>query len=128
MSQENVEAVRKVTNAMARDDLDEVLRRCDPDVIYKPAQEAATYGQQDLRRALERWGSDIERLELVTEELLDAGDRVVLTILLRGRGRISGAEIATRFYEVFKLRDGAILRWEEFTDRGPALEAAGLSE
>ncbi len=129
MSQENVEAVRKVTDAMARDDLDEVLRRCDPDVIYKPAQEAATYGQQDLRRALERWGSDIERLELVTEELLDAGDRVVLTILLRGRGRISGAEIAaTRFYEVFKLRDGAILRWEEFTDRAPALQAAGLSE
>ena len=77
---------------------------------------------------MERWGSDIERLELVTEDLLDAGDRVVLTILLRGRGRISGAEIAMRFYEVFKLRDGAILRWEEFTDRGPALEAAGLSE
>jgi ketosteroid isomerase-like protein len=128
MSRENIEAVRKVTNAMARDDLDEVLRRCDPDVTYRPAQEAATYGQQDVRRALERWGGDIERLELVTEELLDAGDRVVLTILLRGRGRISGAEIATRFYEVFKLRDGAILRWEEFTDRGPALEAAGLSE
>ena len=41
---------------------------------------------------------------------------------------LAAAEIATRFYEVFKLRDGAILRWEEFTDRGPALEAAGLSE
>ena len=128
MSHENVEADRKVSDAMARDNLDDVLRLCDPDVVYKPAQEAATYGQQGLRRALERWGSDIERLELVTEELLDAGDRVVLTILLRGRGRISGAEIATRFYEVFTLRDGAILRWEEFTDRGPALEAAALSE
>lgn len=128
MSEENVEAVRKVSDAMARDDLDEVLRCCDPDVIYKPAQEAATCGQQGLRRALERWGSDIERLELVTEELLDAGDRVVLTIFLRGRGRSSGVEVATRFYEVFKLRDGAILRWEEFTDRAPALEAAGLSE
>ena len=128
MSQENVEAVRKVSDAMARDDLDDVLRRCDPDVVYKPAQEAATYGQHGLRKALERWGSDIERLELVTEELLDAGDRVVLTISLRGRGRSSGVEIFARFYEVFELRDGAILRWEEFTDRGPALEAAGLSE
>ena len=127
MSHENVEAVRKVSDAMARDNLDDVLRRCDPDVVYKPAQEAATYGQQGLRKALERWGSDIERLELVTEELLDAGDRVVLTISLRGRGRSSGAEIFARFYEVFELRDGAILRWEEFTDRGPALEAAGLS-
>ena len=42
--------------------------------------------------------------------------------------RGSGAEIFVRVYEVFELRDGAILRWEEFTDRGPALEAAGLSE
>ncbi len=123
-----MEVVRKVSDAMARDDLDEVLRCCDPDVVYKPAQEAATCGHQDLRKALERWGSDIERLELVTEEFLFAGDRAVLTIFLRGRGRSSGIEIATRFYEVFKLRDGAILRWEEFTDRAPALEAAGLRE
>ena len=118
MSQENVEVVRKVSDAMARDDLDEVLRRCDPDVIYKPAQEAATYGRQDLRKALERWGSDIERLEPVTEELLDAGDRVVLTIFLRGRGS-SGAEIGTRFYEVFKLRAAALTIPTSPTPRAP---------
>jgi hypothetical protein len=46
----------------------------------------------------------------------------------RNRGRSSGAEIAACFYEVFILRDRAILRWEEFTDRSPALKAAGLRE
>ena len=126
MSQENVEVVRKVCDAMVRDDFDEALSHCDPDVVYVPAQEAAAHGLDAVRASLERWSGDIERLELVAEEFLDGGDRVVLTILLRGRGRSSGAEIAARFYEVFTLRDRSILRWEEFTDRSPALEAAGL--
>jgi ketosteroid isomerase-like protein len=128
MAKANVEIIRRVCDAVARDDFDDVLRWCDPEVIYKPAQEAATQGHDNLRGALQRWVSDIERLELVAEEFLDAGDSIFVTIFLRGRGRSSGAEIAARFYEVFDFREGAILRWEEFTDRSPALEAAGLSD
>ena len=58
----------------------------------------------------------IERLELVTEELLDAGDRVVLTISLRGRGRSSGAEISRRDFVSGLTRQGSLrpleARWE----------------
>jgi ketosteroid isomerase-like protein len=126
MSKGNLEVVRKLCDAVERDDLDEVLSHCAPDVLYRPAQELEVHGRDAVRASLERWTGDIERLELVAEELLDAGDRVVLVILLRGRGRNSGVEIEARFYEVFTLRDRSILQWEEFTDRSPALEAAGL--
>jgi ketosteroid isomerase-like protein len=128
MSQENVEVIRKVCDAFVRDDLDEALSHCDPEVVYMPAQEAAARGLDAVRASLERWAGGIERLELVAEEFLDAGDCVVLTILLRGRGRGSRAEIAARFYEVFILRNGTIVRWEEFTDRSPALKAAGVQQ
>jgi ketosteroid isomerase-like protein len=128
MSEENVEIVRKVCDAFGRNDLDQVLSHCDPDVVYKPAQEATRHGLGAVRASLERWAGDIERLELVAEELLDVGDRVFVTILIRGRGRRSGVETSARFYEVFSLRRGTISHWEEFTDRSPALEAAGLSE
>jgi ketosteroid isomerase-like protein len=128
MSQEDVEVIRKVCDAFVRDDLDQVMAHCDANVVYKPAQEAAAYGLDGVRASLERWTGDIERLELVAEEFLDVGNRVFVTIVVRGRGRSSGAEVSARFYEVFILRGGTILHWEEFTDRSPALEAAGLSD
>jgi ketosteroid isomerase-like protein len=49
-------------------------------------------------------------------------------ILFRGRGRGSGVEVEARFYEVYTVRDGRTVRWEEFSDRAEALKAAGLRE
>jgi ketosteroid isomerase-like protein len=128
MSQENVEVVRKLYEACVRDDFDQALTHCDPDLVYKPAQEAAAHGADAVRAAWERWASDVERLEARAEEFLDTGNCVLLTILFRGRGRGSGIESDARFYEVFILRDNKVLHWEEFTDRSQALEAAGLRE
>jgi len=57
-----------------------------------------------------------------------AGDRVVMTALTRGRGRGSWIEIIARFHEVNTLRDGKIVRMDEFADDAEVLESAGLSE
>jgi hypothetical protein len=46
----------------------------------------------------------------------------------RGRGRASGAEVEGRHFEVYTVRDRKVIRVEEFSERGEALEAAGLSE
>ena len=46
----------------------------------------------------------------------------------RGRGRSSGVRVAERLYEVYTLRNGSILRVDEFSDRAAALEAVGLRE
>ena len=62
------------------------------------------------------------------EEFVDAGDRVVVALHLRGRGRGSGVEIDARFFDVYTIRDGKIVRMDEFTERFAALEAAGLRE
>ena len=66
--------------------------------------------------------------EVIPEEFLDLGDRVVVTLRLRGRGHGSGVEIDALFYEIYTLRDGKIIRMDEFTDRAEALEAAGPPE
>jgi ketosteroid isomerase-like protein len=47
---------------------------------------------------------------------------------LRGRGKQSGAEVSWDVWAVRTVRDGRFVRWETFSDRGAALEAAGLSE
>ena len=51
-----------------------------------------------------------------------------VTVRFRGRGRASGIEIDARLYEVYTLRDGKVLRIDEYEHRAEALEAAGLSE
>ena len=54
--------------------------------------------------------------------------RVVATVRFRARGRGSGIEVDGRLYDVFTLRDGKIVRMDQFTEQSEALEAVGLRE
>ena len=100
----------------------------DPNVVMNPIDEGPSYGFDAMRSDWERWASAFEELEVTAEEFIDAGDRVLVTAYHRGRGRGSGVEVDTRFYELYTLRDGKVVRVDEFTDRPEALKAAGLRE
>jgi ketosteroid isomerase-like protein len=127
MSQENVESVRRGFEAYVRGDFDEAVAGLDPDVIYKPAQEAPVHGRAAVQAAWERWESGWDEVEMTSEEVIDAGDHVIQAILFRGRGRGSGIEVEGRFFQVYTVRDGKTVRWEEFSEQSEALAAAGLS-
>jgi ketosteroid isomerase-like protein len=128
MSQENVENVRRAFEAWLRGDIDEALAGLDPDIVYKPAQEEAVQGLDAAQASWERWQASWQEQEVTLEETIDAGDHVIQAILFRGRGRGSGIEVEGLFFQVLTIKDGKAVRWEEFSDRAEALEAAGLSE
>jgi ketosteroid isomerase-like protein len=86
------------------------------------------YGLDSIRDNIDHWESAWEDFEVTAEEFLDGGDRVVVAARHRGRGRESGVTVDARFYEVYTLRDGKIIRADEYAERAEALEAAGLSE
>jgi ketosteroid isomerase-like protein len=70
-----------------------------------------------------------EQFHTEPDELIDAADRVVVIGRLIGKGRASGVEVEQPIAEVWTVRDGRIVRGElNYTDRGKALEAAGLRE
>ena len=127
MSQENVAVVRKSMEAYVRGDLDTALTHADPDIVWNPVEEAATHGHDAIRATVERWETDFEDFEATPEEYIDAGDQVLVTIHWSGRGRGSGLQVDIRTYNVYALRDGKVIRLDEFTERSDALEAAGLS-
>ena len=56
------------------------------------------------------------------------GDRVVVTVRFRARGRGSGIEVDARLYDLFTLRDGKIVRMDQFAEQSEALEAVGQRE
>jgi ketosteroid isomerase-like protein len=108
--------------------VDEALPYVDPDIIWNPAEESAARGHDAVRASLARWKSEWDDYELLPEEFEHMGDCVVAIVCLRGRGRGSGVEVEARFYEVFTLRQGKIVRMDQFTEQSEALKAVGLRD
>ena len=123
MSQDNVEIVRAFLNA----EVDEAMPYVDPGVVWNPIEELPTKGPDAVRASIARWRAEWVDYEVVPEEFVAKGDRVVATVRLRGRGRGSGLQVDARFYDVYTLRDGKIVGMEQFTERSDALEAVGLA-
>jgi ketosteroid isomerase-like protein len=130
MSEENVEVVRK---AIAYEyhgvgDRAEAEAIFDPQVVLNPIDEGPSSGFEAMRADMERWASAFDELKVTVEEIIDAGIKSSWSRITKGRGRESGVEVDTRFYEVYTLREGKVSRVDEYADRAEALEAVGLSE
>ena len=124
MSQENVEIVRRFLAL----DVDEALTYAHPGIVWNPIEESPTQGHDAVRASLARWKGEWDDYMLMPEEFVDRGDHVVATVRLRGRGRGSGVDVDARFYDVYTLRDGKIVRMDQFSERSEALEAVARSE
>jgi ketosteroid isomerase-like protein len=122
MSQENVQVVRRFLLA----EVEDAMAYADPGIVWNPAEESAGHGHDAVRASLDRWKGEWEDYELRPEQFEHMGDRVLVTVRVRGRGRGSGVEIDARFYDVFTLSDGKIVRMDQFTQQSEALEAVGL--
>jgi ketosteroid isomerase-like protein len=121
MSHENVEIVRRFMLT----DIDEALTYAAAGIVWNPVEESPTQGHDEVRASLARWKGEWDDYQLLAEEFVDVGDRVVVTVRLGGRGRGSGVEIGARFYDVYTLRDGKIVRMDQFAERSEAFEAVG---
>ena len=137
MSKENVELIRRFTEALDRGDLDGAVASVNPPPEFEfkastgvpqPDLMGVQRGPEGLRRVVEAlWGEfDNPRVEL--RELIDAGDQLFVAATVRGRGKHSGVETSWDIWGVWTVREGRAVRWQGFTERAPALEAAGLSE
>jgi ketosteroid isomerase-like protein len=126
MSQANVEVVRRLFESYERGDYAEAAECLAPDVVYEVGQELPALGRAAVRAMWERWDSTWEELETVPEELVDAGDQVLVTVKYSARGRGSGIKYEERLFDVYTFADGKCVHKREFRDRAEAAAAAGL--
>lgn len=136
MSPENAEVVRRAGDALNRRDLDAFVALLSPYVEWEesgdvlPGLRGFHRGAQAVRKwfdeaILEAW----ESLHSEPEEITEASDgRVFAQSRATARGRASGVEVELRFWQVFWLADGKIVRRRLFRTRDAALVAAGLSD
>lgn len=84
-------------------------------------------GRDGFKRLFEEWQSAWEDLRVEPRELIDAGERLIVTVEITATGRGSGVPATLRYFDVYALRAGRISRHEMFADRVAALSAAGVS-
>ena len=131
MSQENVEIVRQVFEAYSTGDNEAALAAFDPDVEFDVSirPEGHVYrGHAGIAEAMRTWIGTWEDWTMEVEEIIDAGDRVLLVDRQIGRGKGSGVPLDQQTFWVYTLRKGKIVRLKWLPTRQEALEAAGLRE
>jgi hypothetical protein len=85
-------------------------------------------GADAVRHFWQEWFSAWETLQW-DYELLDAGERVVMLLDLKMRGRKTGIEMPFgKFAWVSTFKDGLIVHTKIYMSQSDALQAAGLSE
>ena len=133
-----VEAYRnpEVLALLARGDLP--LDLFDPDIEWDASRVAdlvpdladVYMGHEGVRTYWRRWFAAWDALQFEVQDVLDAGDHVVVLIHNeRQQGRHSGiwTELPP-WAMIFTMRDGMLVRWRVYPNHQSALKAVGLEE
>jgi ketosteroid isomerase-like protein len=125
-------AVGMAYAAANRRDFDAVLVGFDREFEYRPSRdllppdmETVFRGRDGYLKVWRHWIDAFPDIRWDPEELIDFGDRLLVTTQQKGQGRGSGVVVSEPVFQLFILRRGLVLRQEDFLDRSKAFEAAG---
>jgi ketosteroid isomerase-like protein len=135
MSQENVEAFKRVVAAANRRDVEAALEDLDPEIEWYPAVqmlfagEATVYrGHVGVRELLREVYAAWAEFHYESSEIRDLGDRVVGIGRFRARGKESAVEVKSPLGYLVEFENGKVIRMRSYLDPKEALDAAGLRE
>lgn len=131
MCNENEWIVREAFLAYDRGDIARMMDFVDPDLewtYFDPSQEhprpRVAHGREELEKALLRQADRGLRSEL--EEVVAAGDQVILVMRTVGLDQFRHRHADDRTYDVVTVRDGLIIALHACRDRAEARSLAGI--
>jgi ketosteroid isomerase-like protein len=128
MSQENLAIIKRGFEHFAATG-DQLWENYSEDVVvrdHESPDQAEYVGLDGIRRWLADWSSAWDVWEIEVEQMLDAGDAVLVLIHHSARGHASGMEMDSHDGMLFTMRDGKVVALDYYTGRERALAAAGL--
>jgi uncharacterized protein len=132
MSEENVQLVMRCFDLFNRGEMEAMLRHVDPAIETTEGVElpgATRYvGHAGLALAYEHWASQWDDFRMELQELIDAGNDVVMVTRHYGKGRASGAAVQAVVAYVWTVDDGQLVRFRIFNTKAQALKAVGRGE
>ncbi len=116
------------------DDVDFFWALLDDDVVWDMSATTrlidlpeVIVGRDAVIEASRRYWGTWDEYRLAAEEVIDAGEQIVLVVDERGRGKGSGVPFQRRFAQVWTFEGGKVVRWEVFSGKVAALQAVGLT-
>lgn len=124
----NYEIIKAHYAASDRGDVDGMLAPLAPDVRWTEMAGfpyAGTYvGPEEVRRGVfERLGAEWDGYTAAITELVDGGDTIVGLGTYSGTNRATGRSFEARVAHVWRLADGRVVAFEQFTDTARVREA-----
>jgi ketosteroid isomerase-like protein len=125
VTEANLELVFDHLYARRSRDLARLESQLDPNVVHQGVLPELVCNDRDevlanVQRGFARTDFGVDRLEMI-----DAGDRVVVGLAGPRFREVPGAPINGQIYMVYTLREGRIVRMDDFLSRSEAMEAAG---
>ncbi len=127
-------AITRSYAAANRRDFELLLAGIDPNHEYRPSPEmmppdlgGPTHGHDGYLRMWGYWLDAFEDIRYEPEEVLDFGDRFLVTVRQVGHGSGSGVGLTLPVFQLLTIRGGRTVLQEDFLDREEALAAAQSS-
>ena len=125
IGQQNLETVMiDFLGALRRGDFEAAARLLDPDVSWQGLREEWVCHRREEVVDTFRWGLE-QRREIDALEFTRGGEQVVLGA--RGANIGPEEEPLDQIFNVFTLREGRIVRIDDYRGRSEALTAAGVA-
>lgn len=128
ISQENLETVMiDFFGALRRDDFDAASALLDPEVAWHGLREEwVCHGRDEVIDTFRQGLRD--RRDTDALEFIRGGDQVVMGARGAGFSEVGGEPLEGQIFNVFTLRDGRIIRIDDYRRRSEALFAAGITD
>jgi ketosteroid isomerase-like protein len=127
VTQANIEVVFDHLHARRMRDLAMLESQLDPDVVHQGVLPDLVCNNRaevlaNIQRGFARDDFGVDRLELI-----DAGDSVVVGLAGPRFSDVPWAPLNGQIYVVYTLRDGRIVRMDDYLRRAEAIAAAGAT-
>lgn len=126
------EIVKTIYDAFGKGDVPAVLGSFDPEIQWREA-ENFLYADRNpyvgphavAGGVFQRIVADVENFSVLPQHFVEGGDIVVVEGRYRGKMKATGKPVDAQFAHVWQLRDGKIVRFQQYTDTWQWAQAAG---
>jgi uncharacterized protein len=129
VTEDDIQAVRRIYTALSRWDIDDLVADLTHDIEWILPEllpwGGTHHGPEGVRAFARIFRDHVDGPWADPDDILDAGDRIVVLGRLRGRARQSGQEFEIEFAHVWTLTDGVASHLRVYYDTAPILAALG---
>jgi ketosteroid isomerase-like protein len=131
---DNATIVRGIYDAFSRGDIAAVLGALHEQAEWNEAEHFTYWTggpfigpQAVLANVIARIPQDLDGFGIVVRRIVGAGDTVLVEARYRGTAKATGKAVDAQVAHVWDLRDGKVIRFQQYTDTWQFAQATGVT-